>query len=71
MIIVTAYLSKKELKNSIGKTLKYRETNFHSVEFKANGTFPVAHRPSLSYFEAGREFFAEVTMKDGLISKVT
>jgi len=71
MIIVTEYHSKKELKASIGKTLKYRETSIHGLEYRIDGTFVVAHRPALGYFRAGREFFAEVTMKNGLIAKVT
>lgn len=70
MILVTAYYSKKELKASIGKPLKYRETSIFGEEFKRDGTFSVAHRPSLGYFRAGREFFATVTMKDGLICKI-
>lgn len=71
MILVTAYHSKKELKASIGKKLSYRETSAFGMEYKSTGVFTVAHRPFLGYFKAGREFFAEVTMKDDLIVKVT
>ncbi len=70
MMIVTAYASKKELKASIGKKLSYVETSMHGFEYKSNGSFAVAHRPFLGYFKAGREFFAQVTMKDDLIVKV-
>ena len=37
-------------------------------EYIPNGTFCVARRPHLQ--GGGREFFAQVTMKDGLIEKV-
>jgi hypothetical protein len=63
------YTSKKELKAAIGQPLKYEETSFHGLEYKADGEFSVAHRPSLNK-SAGREFFARVTMKAGLIAKV-
>lgn len=69
-ILVTAYASKKELKASIGKKLSYKETSMHGFEYKSTGTFAVAHRPALGYHKAGREFFAQVTMKDDLIVKV-
>lgn len=69
MIIVTGYQSKKELKTCVGKALRYQETSMFGDEFKANGTFCVAHRPAITRLP-GREFFAEVTMKDGLIASV-
>lgn len=74
MLIVTGYKSKKELKKAIGSKLQYRETSFFGLEFKENGKFVVAHRPSIAQMgheSSGREFFAEVTTKDGLIDKVT
>lgn len=70
MIVVTGYISKKDLKTRIGSKLIYRETSLHGAEFKRDGTFPVAHRPALGFQPKGREFFAEVTMKDGVIAKV-
>ncbi len=68
-ILVTPYKSKKELKASIGQKLIYQETSLFGPEFKSNGTFVVARRPHL--LGGGREFFAQVTMRDGLIEKVT
>jgi hypothetical protein len=37
-------------------------------EYTPNGTVVVANRPHIT--RMGREFFAEVTMRDGLIEKV-
>jgi len=37
-------------------------------EYKANGSFVGARRPHL--LGGGREFFAKITMKNNLISKV-
>lgn len=71
-LLVIGYDSKKTLKANIGKALKYRETSMFGNEYTDNGTFSVAHRPSLSSASSnkGREFFARVTMKNGLIAKV-
>ena len=68
-MLVTGYKSKKELKENVGKPLQYRETSLFGPEYRDNGTFVVAHRPAITGL-AGREFFAQVTMKDGLIYKV-
>ena len=70
MMLLTGYASKKELKAAIGTALKYRETSFSGPEYQANGTFAAAHRPAVTGFK-GREFFAEITMKDGKIAKVS
>lgn len=67
-ILVTAYESKKALKAKIGERLRYTETSVFGSEYKTNGSFTVARRPHLA--GGGREFFARVTMKDGLIAKV-
>lgn len=69
-MLVTGYKSKAELKASIGKELRYRETSMFGDEFRPNGEFTVAHRPAVTGLP-GREFFARVTMKDGLIAKVS
>ena len=63
------YTSKKELKTQIGQPLRYAETSWFGPEYMDNGTFVGARRPHLQ--GGGREFFASVTMKDGLIAKVT
>jgi hypothetical protein len=69
-MLVTGYKSKKELKESVGQPLVYRETSMFGPEYKADGKFVVAHRPAITGLP-GREFFAQVTMRDGLISKVS
>ena len=69
MMLLTGYASKKELKENIGKPLKYRETSIAGPEYRDNGTFTAAHRPAVTRLK-GREFFAIVTMKNGLIAKV-
>ena len=62
------YASKKDLKASIGQPLKYQETSMFGAEYKENGTFTGARRPHLQ--GGGREFFASVTMQNGLIKSV-
>jgi len=62
------YDSKKQLKESIGQPLRYTETSIFGPEYTDNGTFVGARRPHLQ--GGGREFFAEVTMKDGKIAAV-
>jgi len=68
MTMIAVYPSKKVLKENIGKQLKYRETSMFGAEYKDNGTFVVVNRPHITGM--GHEFFAQVTMQDGLISKV-
>lgn len=64
------YPSKKVLKENVGQTLKYQETSMFGPEYLNDGTFCGAHRPAIQG-GGGREFFAEITMKGGLISKVS
>ena len=68
-MMIMNYSSKKELKENIGQELLYTETSFFGPEYQENGTFCGSNRPSITK-NKGREFFASVTMKDGLISKV-
>lgn len=59
------YKTKKELIESVGKTLRYVETSMFGDEYQHNGVFSVVGpSPQL------RKWFARVTMKDGLIAKV-
>jgi hypothetical protein len=64
-MIQAHYASKKALKESTGKALKYNETSIFGEEFNPNGHFCVAD------YSPKRKWFATVYMKDGLISKVT
>ena len=67
-MIIFNYPSKKVLKENIGNKLKYIETSVFGPEYLDNGMLTGANRPHIT--GQGREFFAQVTMKDGLISKV-
>ena len=68
--MILNYSSKKELKNNIGEELNYTETSMFGEEYKSNGSFVGCNRPSLPEGTGTREFFAEVTMEDGLIKEV-
>lgn len=68
-MMILNYPSKKELKTNIGKTLNYTETSRFGAEFLSNGTFVGCNRPTITN-NKGREFFAQVTMQDGLIFSV-
>lgn len=70
MILLTGYASKKELKSAIGTKLAYQETSVFGPEFIPDGVIYAAHRPILKVHPVGREFFAAITMKAGLIDKV-
>ena len=67
-MIVFNYPSKKALKSSVGQPLDYIETSLFGEEYRANGKLTGANRPHIT--GQGREFFAQVTMRDGLIAKV-
>ena len=69
-MMILNYESKKQLKENIGNRLRYTETSFFGEEYKSNGTFAGCNRPSLPEGTGTREFFAEVTMVDDLISEV-
>lgn len=68
MTLVVRYDSKKDLKAAIGQRLSYLETSLFGAEYRDNGTLTVAGRPHLTGLK--REFFAQVTMKNGIIEKV-
>ena len=60
------YKTKKELKASIGKPLRFIETSMFGSEYKKTGKFCVVG-PSPTQ----RKWYAAVSMLDGLISKVS
>lgn len=60
------YKTKKALKESVGQPLRYTETSMFGEEYKRDGTFCVVGPDPYI-----RKWFAEVTMKDGLIARVT
>lgn len=59
------YPTKKVLKASIGQSLRYEETSWFGSEYGPNETFVVVGPSSTQ-----RKWYAEITMRDGLISKV-
>lgn len=60
------YKTKKELKQNIGKELRFQETSIFGPEYKSDGTFAVVGPSPYQ-----RNWFAEVTMENDLIKKVT
>ena len=67
-MLVFDYESKKVLKESIGKPLRYIETSLFGPEYRENGVLTGANRPHIT--GKGREFFANVTMENGVIKSV-
>tara|TARA_R110000868_G_scaffold375946_1_gene640637 strand:+ start:340 stop:546 length:207 start_codon:yes stop_codon:yes gene_type:complete len=67
-MMIFKYPSKKELKANIGKPLRYIETSLFGPEYTPNGTLTGANRPHIT--NLGREFFAVVTMENGIIKGV-
>lgn len=67
-MIIFNYPSKKVLKESIGKRLRYIETSMFGPEYRDNGTLTGANRPHIT--GQGREFFATVKLENGLIVSV-
>ena len=67
-MIIFNYPSKKVLKENVGQRLNFIETSLFGAEYVRTGTMVGANRPHIT--GQGREFFASVTMKDGLIMSV-
>lgn len=67
-MLVFNYESKKQLKENVGKPLRYIETSMFGAEYRENGILTGANRPHIT--GKGREFFANVTMENGLIKSV-
>ena len=69
MTMLANYPSKKAIKEAIGESFKYTETSMFGAEYVDNGTMTVAGRPHMQSY-VKREYFARVTVKDGIITKV-
>ena len=67
-MLIARYASKKDCAAAIGTQFKYIETSLFGDEYVANGTMTVANRPHIT--RIGREWFGNVTVKDGIIVKV-
>ena len=68
-MIILNYKTKKELKESIGKPLRYRETSLFGSEYVSNGFVTGCNRPHLTGYK--REFFARVQIENDKIKKVS
>lgn len=73
-MIILNYPSKKALKECIGKQLDYTETSVFGNEVSLMGTttYTGCNRPSINpnAVKGWREFFAEVTISNGVIINV-
>lgn len=67
-MLIFDYPTKKDLKAAVGQRLKYRETSMFGSEYKTDGVITGSNRPSITGHK--REFYANVTMENGLIKKV-
>lgn len=67
-MLIFDYPSKKALKECIGQPLRFQETSIFGPEYRENGKLVGCNRPHLTGHK--REFFANVTLKDGIIVKV-
>lgn len=67
-MLIFNYPSKKALKESVGQKLAYVETSMFGNEYVPNGVLVGCNRPHLTGHK--REFFAQVTMRDGVIAEV-
>lgn len=71
-MMIANYASKKQMKECVGQPLN----SMFGEEYKANGKFCVSNRPQITGIKnekghLAREFYAEVTMVDGKIAKVS
>ena len=67
-MLIFNYDSKRALKEYIGQPLHYTETSMFGAQYKPDGVLTGANRPHIT--GRGREFFANVTLKDGVIVQV-
>jgi len=67
-MLIFNYPSKKVLKEQIGQILRYTETSIFGEQYRPDGWLTGANRPHITGI--GREFFAEVLMENGKITKV-
>lgn len=65
-MLAATYRTKSALKLAIGKPLRYVETSMFGAEYRDNGKFAVVG-PS----PHDRKWYAQVTMENGLIKKVS
>jgi len=67
-MLIFDYPSKKSLKASKGKTLRYLETSLFGPEYKPDAELVGCNRPHITGH--AHEFFASVVLRDGIIHSV-
>jgi len=67
MMGVSGYKTKKELKAAVGTRLSYVETSLFGDEYNPNGKMCVVGPCAYT----SRKWFAEVTVQNGIIVRVT
>src|SRR5690606_4635328 len=67
MLGVNGYKTKKDLKSAIGKELNFYETSLFCAEYTPNGKVTVVG--PCAYTK--RPWYAQVTLENGIIKKVT
>ena len=67
MLGVSGYRTKKELRESIGQRLSYVETSIFGAEYHGDGEYTVVGPDAYR----DRRFYATVTVKDGVVRRVT
>ena len=66
MMGISGFKTKKELKNAIGTKPDFIETSWFGLEYKGDGKYAVVGPDPMI-----RKWFAEITVVNGLIGKVT
>ena len=66
MMGISGFKTKKELKAAIGKRPRFIETSMFGAEFKGDGSYTVVGPDPYK-----RVWYATITVKDGLIAKVS
>ena len=65
-MLVACYKTKKDLKAAIGQSLRYEETSIFGAEYRPHGQFCVVGPGAYQ-----RKWYANVTMQNGKIAKVS
>ena len=64
-MLAASYRTKKAARESIGHAPRFVETSMFSNEYNGDGTYTVVGPAPLE-----RKWYAQITVKDGVISKV-
>jgi hypothetical protein len=65
-MLAATYKTKKLLKAAVGEPLRFQETSMFGAEYTPNGKFAVVGPGAYE-----RKWYAQVTMENGLIKKVS